>query len=94
MFRSIRSRLENDLLLLAADIANILDSEVNDILTQIGSNIELLRGTEAQTLLKNGDFLERLDKVVIGVLRQMEGIGEIAAQVKREAEKDGYCSLL
>jgi hypothetical protein len=49
-----------------------------------------LRGTEAQILAKNGDFLERLGKLVIGILREMESIGDIAAQVRREAEKDGY----
>jgi hypothetical protein len=88
LFRAIRSRLENDLLLLATNITNILDGEISEILAQIGSNIEMLRGTEARILTKNGDFLERLDGVVAGVLKEMESIGEIAEQVKREAEKN------
>ncbi len=50
----------------------------------------MLRGTEAQVLAKNGDFLERLGKVVTRVLEEMERIEGIAAQVKREAEKNGY----
>lgn len=90
LFSAIQSRLQNGLFELAADIADILDGEINDILTQIGKNIEMLRGTEAKVLAKNGDFLERLGRVATGVLREMENIREIAAQVMREAEEHGY----
>jgi hypothetical protein len=90
LFGAIQALLRYKILQLATDMADILDGEVSDILAQIGSNIKLLRGTEAQVSAKNCDFLERLDRVVIGVLKEMESIGEIAEQVKREAEKDGY----
>ena len=90
LFSNIRYRLQNDLFELAADTADILDGKLNDILTQIGKNIEMLRGTEAKVLAKNGDFLERLGRVATGVLREMENISKIAAQVMREAEEHGY----
>lgn len=91
LFGAIRSRLENDLLLLVADITNTINRKIGDILAQIRSNIEILRGTEAQVLAKNGDFLERLGGVVTEVLKDLEYIGKVAAQVKRKAESDGYC---
>ncbi|CZR67592.1 uncharacterized protein PAC_17491 [Phialocephala subalpina] len=90
LFSAIRSRLQNDLFELAADTADILDSEIKNILTLIEHNIEMLRGTEAKVLAKNGNFLERLGRVAAGVLREMENIMDIAAQVMREAKEHGY----
>jgi DNA integrity scanning protein DisA with diadenylate cyclase activity len=90
LFKAIQSRLGYDLLLLAIDMVKIFDGEISDILEQIGSSIEMLRGTEAQVLAKNGDFLERLRRAVTGALKEMENIEEVAEQAKREAEKDGY----
>ena len=91
LFGAIRSRLENDLLLLVTDITSTIHRKIGDILAQIRSNIEILRGTEAQVLAKNGDFLERLGGVVTEVLKDLEYIGKVAAQVTRKAEGDGYC---
>jgi len=89
LFGAIQSHLKDDIFRLVKNITKILDNNISDILEQVGSNIELLRGTEAQLLAENGNFLERLNTVITGVLRQMEDIGEIAAQVMSEAEKDG-----
>ncbi|KAH6696399.1 hypothetical protein BKA61DRAFT_683102 [Leptodontidium sp. MPI-SDFR-AT-0119] len=90
LFSAIRSRLQNDLFELAADTADIRDGEIKDILTLIENNIEMLRGTEATVLAKNGNFLERLGRVTAEVLIEMENIMEIAAQVMREATEHGY----
>jgi hypothetical protein len=90
LFSAIRSRLQNDLFEHAANTAGMFDVEVNDILTQIGKNIEMLRGTEAKVLAKNGDFLERLGWVATGALSEMENISEIVARVMRDAQERGY----
>lgn len=82
--------MKNDLLLVGTDLVKILEEEVKEILAQVGTNLELLQGTEAQVLAKNGDFLERLGKVVTEVLKEMEEIGDNAAQAKKEAKDDGY----
>lgn len=90
LFRAIRSRLQNDLFELAADVADKLDSEIKNILTLIEKNIEMLRGTEAKVLAKNGDFFEALGRVIAGALKEMGKIMEIAAEVMREAKEHGY----
>lgn len=63
---------------------------MEQILKQIGNDIEMLRGTEAQMLAKNGDFLDRLVKVMTEMEAQMTIIAEMTAIVKAEAEKNGY----
>ena len=90
LFTAIRSRLRNALSNFAKELVDTLDHDVIDILKQIGSNIEMLRGSEAKILAKNGDFLDKLGIVIAAVMREMEIIGEIAARVKGEAEKHGY----
>lgn len=82
--------MKEDLLLLGTDVVKILGDEVEEIRAQVGTNLNLLQGTEAQVLAKNGDFLERLGKVVTKVLKEMEEIGDTAAQAKKEAKDDGY----
>jgi hypothetical protein len=90
LFTAIRSRLRDALFELAMEIVETLDDDVSDILKQIGSNIEMLRGSEAKILAKNGDFLERLGVVIAAVVDEMEIIGEIAARVKSEAGEPDY----
>lgn len=90
LFTAIRSRLQKALFELAMEMVDTLDNEVRNILDQIGNNIEVLRGSEAKILAKNGDFLEKLGVVIAAVMGEMETIGGIAAQVKSEAEVHGY----
>ena len=90
LFTAIRSRLRNALFELAMEITNTLNQNVSDILKQIGNNIEMLRGSEAKILAKNGDFLEKLGVVIGAVTGEMEIIGEIALRVKNEVEKHDY----
>jgi hypothetical protein len=72
------------------EITNTLNHDVSDILKQIGNNIEMLRGSEAKILAKNGDFLEKLGVVIGAVAGEMEIIGEVASRVKSEVEKHDY----
>lgn len=90
LFKAIRNRLQKALALLNSQVTRELQVEMRQILKQIGTDIEMLRGTEAQVLAKNGDFLERLGKVVTEVEAQMIMIVEMTAAVKAEAEKNGY----
>jgi hypothetical protein len=69
---------------------DILHHDIIDILQQIGNDIEMLRGSEARILAKNGDFLERLGAVVTNVLSEMDIIGEIATRVRSKAEEADY----
>jgi len=75
---------------LNSQVARELQVEMNEILKQIGRDIEMLRGTEAQVLAKNGHFLDRLSKVMIEMEDQMMMIAEMTVTVKAEAEKNGY----
>lgn len=75
---------------LSRQIHNDLREEMEQILKQIGSDIEMLRGTEAQMLAKSGNFLDRLGKVMAEMEAQMTIIAEMTVAVKAEAEKDGY----
>lgn len=90
LFTAIRKRLMKALMALNRQLQNELRDEVEQILNQIGSDIEMLRGTEAQILAKNGDFLDRLGKVMAEMEAEMRNITEITAVVKADAEEDGY----
>ena len=73
-----------------SQVTRELQVEMNQILNQIGSDIEMLRGTEAQVLANNGDFLDKLGKVMAEMETQMSLIAEMTAAVKAEAERNGY----
>jgi predicted site-specific integrase-resolvase len=75
---------------LSSQINNELQDEVEQVLTQIGSDIKMLRGTESQMLAKNGDFLDKLSKVMAEMEAQMKSITEVTAVVKADAKEDGY----
>jgi hypothetical protein len=90
LFTAIRSRLRKALFEVAKETMDTLDNDARDILKQIDSNIEMLRGSEAKILAANGDFLEKLGEVMAVVVSEMEIIGETATLVKSRAEKDGY----
>jgi hypothetical protein len=86
LFKAICSRLQEALFELAEGTTTSLDLGVCEVLEQIGSNIEMLRSSEAKILAKNGDFLAKLSEVVTKVMTDMKAIEEIAARVKAEAE--------
>ena len=65
-----------------SQVTRELQVEMNQILNQIGSDIEMLRGTEAQVLANNGDFLDKLGKVMAEMETQMSLIAEMTAAVK------------
>ncbi|PVH75179.1 hypothetical protein DL98DRAFT_658308 [Cadophora sp. DSE1049] len=88
LFTAIRSRLQNAVFELIKDILKDLHREINEILRQISSNVEMLRGSEARILAANGDFLDRLEVVLRAVAGDMENIEETAARVKRVAEEN------
>jgi hypothetical protein len=90
LFKAIRNRLQKALTLLNSQVTRELQVEMNQILNQIGSDIEMLRGTEAQVLANNGDFLDKLGKVMAEMETQMLLIAEMTAAVKAEAERNGY----
>lgn len=73
-----------------SQVTRELQVEMNQILNQIGSDIEMLRGTEAQVLANNGDFLNKLGKVMAEMETQMSLIAETTAAIKAEAERNGY----
>ncbi len=86
LFTNIRSRLRTALFNhIKRNMKNLQDQVLN-ILVQISSDIEMLRGSEARILASNGDFLERLGEVVRIVMPEMERIGALAERVKRDAE--------
>lgn len=87
LFTAIRSRLQKALSETNTYVTTTLDHDVSAILEQIRSNIELLRGSEARVLAKNGDFLDRLSLVVADLMKEMDLIGGIAARVKLVAEE-------
>lgn len=64
-----------------------LHGDINELLRQISTNIEMLRGSEARVLAMNGDFLDRLEIVLRAIMGEMENIEEIAARVKSRAEE-------
>lgn len=86
LFKAIRSRVRKALNQLVAETSDKLEKEIRIILQQISSDIELLHGSEAKILAKNGDFLKRLEKVVANITGNMDSIGEIAARVKDKAD--------
>jgi len=86
LFKSIRSRLQKALLELAQRTTASLDHGVSEALEQIGSNIEMLRSSEAKILANNGEFLEKLSEAVTKVMTDMKAIEEIAARVEAEAK--------
>jgi len=90
LFVAIRNRVMRALEAVSRQIHNDLREEVEQILRQIGNDIEMLRGTEAQMLAKNGDFLDKLGEVVTELEAQMMIIAEMTAAVKDEAEKNSY----
>jgi hypothetical protein len=90
LFTAIRERLMRALEELSSQINNELRDEVEQVLTQIVSDIEMLRGTESQMLAKNGDFLDKLSKVMAEMEAQMKSITEVTAVVKADAKEDGY----
>jgi hypothetical protein len=90
LFIAIRNRVMRALEAVSRQVHNDLREEMEQILRQIGSDIEMLRGTEAQMLAKNGDFLNKLGEVVTELEAQMMIIAEMTAIVKDEAEKNGY----
>jgi hypothetical protein len=67
-----------------------LQSGITAVLDKIGQDLEMLRGSEARVLAKNGDFLERLGEVVQTVLRDMDTITEATDVMKLQAKQDGY----
>jgi hypothetical protein len=75
---------------LSSQITNELRDEVEHVLTQISSDIEMLRGTESQMLAKNSDFSDRLGKVMAEMEAQMKSITEVTVVVKADAKEDGY----
>jgi hypothetical protein len=90
LFAAIRNRVIKAIYELSRQMADELQEEMDEILKQVGNDIEILRGTEAQMLAKNGDFLERLHEVVKETEIQMAVISQMTAAVKTEAEKNGY----
>jgi hypothetical protein len=90
LFKAIRNRLQKALTLLNSQVTRELQVEMNQILNQIGSDIEMLRGTEAQVLANNGDFLDKLGKVMAEMETQISLIAEMTAAIKAEAERNGY----
>jgi hypothetical protein len=90
LLTAIRDRLVKALTALSGEMADDLRREMDQILKQIGDDIEILRGTEAQMLAKNGDFLERLNGVMTEMETQLALITDMTVDVKAEAEKNGY----
>lgn len=90
LFDQMRSFLCEDLLELFADINSTMRTETLAILNQIGTDLEMLRGTEARLLAKNGDFLDRLGAVMGVVLKDMVYIEASVKPVKEKAEEAGY----
>lgn len=88
LFTGIRARLRKALLGATKKNTETLKSNVLPILDQISSDIELLRGSEARILARNGDFLEKLSEVLRIVTGEMERIMEVAAAVKSDAETE------
>lgn len=87
LFTAIRSRLQNAAFEVIKHVLRDLHLELNEILRQISSSVEMLRGSEARILAANGDFLNRLTVVLRAVTGDMESIEEMAARIKREAEE-------
>lgn len=90
LFTAIHNRLTKALEALSRQIHNDLREEMEQVLKQIGSDIEMLRGTEAQMLARNGDFLDKLGRIMTEMEVQMTIIAEMTATVKDEAEKNDY----
>ncbi len=51
LFTAIRARLRKALYALVEEVVDTLDKDINNILDQIGSNLEMLRGSEAKVLV-------------------------------------------
>lgn len=89
LFTAIYNRLMHALAALSRQMTKDLQKEMGEILKQVGNDIEILRGTEAQMLAKDG-FLEKIKNVMKEVEAQMAMISEMTAVVKAEADKNGY----
>ncbi len=87
LFIAMRDRLDRALMDLVAKMNDKIRKEFSAILDQIGNDLELLRGSEAKILARNGDFLEKLSRVVTSVMADMKKIEEIAVLAKREADE-------
>jgi hypothetical protein len=60
------------------------------IIEQIRSDVEMLKGTEANSSGDNSSFLLELTKVKDQVLGDVKDVTEVAKMVKVRAVRDGY----
>ena len=67
-----------------------LQALTKEILSQIGNDIEILRGSEAQLLAKNGDFLDRLSVIMGDVDDEIQTIEETTKVIKDKVRDKGY----
>ncbi|KAG4437321.1 hypothetical protein IFR05_007217 [Cadophora sp. M221] len=79
LLKGIRSCLQKALYALIKDTMKDLHRDINQLLRQISTNIEMLRGSEARVLAMNGDFLDRLKIVLGAAMEEMENIQEVAS---------------
>ena len=90
LFPSIHRLLSAALTALIQSTGKDITAAANEVFTQIGQDLEMLKGSEAKVLAKNGNYLQRLEAVVDDVLKDLERVGQLLAPVRKQAIKDGY----
>lgn len=63
---------------------------MKEVFVQIRADLEMLRGSEAKILAKNGDFLDTLAVVVESAMEGVGMIKNVTELVKEDARRDGY----
>jgi len=89
LFSTVATMLATALRRLRTGLKMKIQGELERILHRISRDLEMLRGSEAKILAKNGDFLERLEVVVTEVLEELEMIRNVTAVVREDAQRHG-----
>ncbi|KAL2063118.1 hypothetical protein VTL71DRAFT_6190 [Oculimacula yallundae] len=85
LFEAIRSQIRRELREVIKENLIELRRDIDEILAEIGDDIEMLRGSEARVLARNGDFLERLEIVLRSVTVEMDNIQLMADRIQNTA---------
>jgi len=90
LFRNLRARLSIAFVRLFSATVEDLQMGMKSILEQVGYDLEMLRGSEAKVLAKNGKFLETLERIVEEIFVEIGNVKEVTEVVRERAKRDGY----
>jgi hypothetical protein len=82
LFSAIQSRLSTAYPVSISKVGDRLIAQMNVIMDQISSDLDMVRGTEARLLAQNGNFLETLGTAMRNIERDMQRVKELVEAVR------------